>query len=126
MNTELDIFWLKVSEVGPTIRDTHDYRAAERTLLEIVRIVQTSPEKRALFEDAFLKIFEESPHSDLVLEYCMHVLRFPRVFRRGWERIARDPLAVDAVARHVVGAYSNNWIEASIFKSSLAELRNEG
>ncbi len=114
----------KVRDVGDILRATEDYKAAEPVLQEALSIVQSCPEQQSQFEKAFISILADPEHySPLVVEYCMHVLRFPAVRQYVEARLSRDPLRIDSNARHVLDAYSDRWRLASVFKRTLGRPR---
>jgi len=118
MSADLTTFWEKVREVGDTLLATGDYKSVAPTLREIVAIVQQHPDAVNEFETAFIEIMENpTKYSGLVVTYCMHTLRFPKVRQHAEERMRRSPLRTDAHARHVLEAYSSDWPVKSLFES---------
>jgi hypothetical protein len=118
MDTPLTLFWKKVGVVGETLNRTGDYKSVSPVLREIVEIVQSNPKLSDQFEAAFIEILENTlKHSPLVVEYAMFTLRFPKIRSYVEARLNREKLkGVDMHARHVLEAYSENWILASMFK----------
>lgn len=122
MSADLTTFWEKVRTVGDTLLATEDYKSVAPTLQEIVTIVQKHPDAVDDFETAFIEILENpAKHSVLVVTYCMHALRFPKVRRHAEERLRRAPLRADMHARHVLEAYSADWPLKSLFECGPGE-----
>ncbi len=110
--------------LGRYLSATQDYKKAEPILQEVLSIVQSRPDLGRSFELAFIEILEHpEQYSPLVVMYCMHVLRFPRVWQYASARTSQDPLRIDTNARDVLEACSDDWRLAAIFRRSLGHAK---
>lgn len=116
MTDPIAIFLKKAALVGPMIDEKKDYKVVKPLLRELLNIVQENPNERKMFETVFIDIFEnEKTYSELVIVYCMHVLRFQNVRDYAEKRLKNDRRKTDDRARRVLEAYSPNWIMKRIF-----------
>jgi hypothetical protein len=119
--------------VGPIIGLTQEHGSVESILRYLVRVVRGNPDKRDWFESKFIEMFDdEKNYSELVISYCMHVLKFQKVLVHVQKRVdqdleqmrkrlgindpARKVLGTDDRARHVLEAFSPEWKSRIIFK----------
>lgn len=117
MTSKLETFWELVQQVGNAFNEPTYYKAAEPILVQILQLVQTNPNLQTEFEEAFATIMENtSNHSPLVVEFCMYVLRYPRIRDLAQTRLNAHPLKIDMHARHVLEAYQDDWKAAKLFR----------
>ena len=105
------------AEVGPMISKTSDYKSVQPHLLDILDIVLRNPDKSEWFESKFIEMFDDAKnYSEVVIIYCMHVLKYPRVLAHVKTLYERDALRTNDRARRVLDACSPNWLARRIFK----------
>jgi len=116
MADAIETFLRKAALVGPIIDEKQDYKLVRPILRELLDIVQQNPGEREDFEAVFIKIFEDKKtFSGLVVEYCMHVLRFQNIRDHAEKRLRNDRYKTDDRAKRVLEAYSPNWVMKTIF-----------
>ena len=132
MENDIDNF-LKIAQmVGPIVALTQEHKSVESLLNYLVRVVRGHPDEKDWFESKFIEMFEDTArYPDLVISYCMHVLKFQKVLDHVQKRVDQDVdrmrrmlkitdpakkvLGTDDRARHVLEAFSPNWKSHILF-----------
>jgi hypothetical protein len=110
-------FWSECEKVNDVLFATQDDKAAEPHLVKILTQIEQSPKQRAVFVKAFLEILENPDKwSGLIVEFCMHKLRYPEVEQRCIEEMKKERLRYErTLSRRILEAYSDEWWERKVF-----------
>jgi hypothetical protein len=104
-----DYIWKKAED---SIERNEDARASEHTLVICLSYIISHPEIKSVIESKIVKIIENGatiPHE--LIGFCMHELRWPKVFdaaRRRRDREANNPHG-QRLSELIMESYSDDW-----------------
>jgi hypothetical protein len=116
----IEEFWSIAEAATKKINETYNAPDVIPYGICILDLIERNPDKRSQFADAFFQLFiGPSRYEEALIEFCMHVLRWPEVKTR-FEALSREAIEKEDwnninPLQHILEAFEDDWEDASDF-----------